>query len=227
MDGFPPVYILLTTYKRTETALRTIRNIKEKLIYPNYGWYVNDDGSDQDHVNAIMEEIGVDYHRYFHNSNRQGVGRGMNTCLMDLWAKGVELFIAMEDDWELIQPLDLTPYVKLLMDHEEYGMVRFGYMAANLLLYTISEEGKILYRVEPNEETYRFTGHPSLRHKRFHEHYGYYDEGLTPGMTELSMAGKTNAKSPGPYIVLSGDYNCYGAFAHIGTEALGDVEPVK
>jgi len=224
MEGFPPIYVLLTTYKRTDTAVRTIRGIKEKLIYPNYGWFVSDDGSSQDHINTVMQEIGVNYHRYLYNSNRKGVGHGMNHSLVELWDMGVELVISMEDDWELTAPLDLEPYVRTLVDHSENGLIRFGYISEGLTGKTVSQEGKLYWNLYNLGETYRFTGHPHLKHKRFHDVYGYYDEGWAAGKTELSMCGKTNLKT-GPNILYPTDCATYGFFAHIGTESLKDIKP--
>lgn len=224
MEGYPAVYILLTTYKRTDTALRTIQNIKEKLVYENYGWYVSDDGSSQEHINAVMDAIGTDYHRYFFNSNRKGVGYGMNSCLMQLWQMGVDLVISMEDDWELNRPLDLVPYVKTLVDHPENSLIRFGYLAEGLLGRTIAFEGQMYWNLIHDSYTYRFAGHPHLKHRRFHDHYGYYDEGWPAGKTELSMAGKVNLKE-GPNLLYPTDCATYGFFSHIGTESLKDLKP--
>lgn len=225
MEGFPPVYILLTTYKRTDTALRTIRNIKEKLVYPNYGWYISDDGSSDEHVGSVMEEIGTDYHRYFYNSNRKGVGHGMNYCLQHLWSMGIELVVSMEDDWELNNPLDLVPYVKTLIDHPENGLIRFGYLAEGLLAENVFQEGLMYWNLKNNGFTYRYAGHPHLKHKRFHDIYGYYDEGWPAGVTELSMCGKTNLKQEGPNLLYPADCKANGLFSHIGTVSLKDIKP--
>lgn len=224
MEGYPPVYILLTTYLRTEAAVKTVRAVKEKLVYPNYGWYISDDGSPQDHINAIMEEIGTGYHRYIFNSKRKGVGYGMNTCLADIWKMGVELVISLEDDWELLNPLDLVPFVRTLVDHPENGLVRFGYLAAGALGEVVSYENQLFWNLKNNGFTYRYTGHPHLKHKRFHDVYGYYDMGLPPGTTELSMCGKTNLKE-GPNLLYPTDCATYGFFAHIGSDSLKDINP--
>lgn len=224
----PAICILLTTYLRTEYAAMTIRAIKQNLLWPQLWWMISDDGSPKEHVQTLVREIGPTYNIEVFDSARRGVGFGMNRCLGSIFEKS-DLVLLCEDDWVLNAPLDMSPYVRLLTQHAEYGLVRFGYMCPDLLLHTVGEEGKLLYCVQPNGQTYIFSGHPSLRHRRFHEVYGYYDEGLPAGMTELSMCGKVNAKygSPNPWIVFPAEYSCYGAFGHIGTESLKNMEPVR
>lgn len=221
----PIIAVLLTTYKRTNYALETIRAIKENLQWPQVLWWISDDGSPSSHVEQLVQEIGPSYRIHTYNSERRGVGHGMNHCLREIF-KETPLVMPLEDDWRLSAPLDMRPYVNTLMNHEEHSFIRFGYLSTNLLGYLISEEGKLFWRLENNGETYRMTGHPSLRHSRFFESYGYYDEGLAPGMTELSMCGKTNAKA-GPNILYPADCGAYGFFGHIGSESLADVEPVR
>lgn len=227
MTDATPVWILLTTYRRTAEALQTVRAIKEKLLWSNLGWYVSDDGSSTEHVKAIFSEIGPEYATRFYNSERRGVGHGMNHCLKDIFTNLSPLVLLTEDDWLLHSPLDLTPYVNTLMNHEEHSHIRFGYLSPNLLGYLISEEGKLFWRIEPNLETYRAVGHSRLLHARFHNFYGWYDEGLAPGMSELSLAGKVNQKSGGPTILYPAECGAYGFFHHIGSESLADIQPVR
>lgn len=228
MSTNPPVYIILTTYKREDCAVKTIQALKKNLIYDNLGWFVVDDGSPEGYLERLLDEIGPSNGKFSYNSNRRGVGHGMNTALRSLWDMGVELILMMEDDWELENPLHLDAYVKTLMDYPENGMIRFGYLSYDLLGYSVSYEGELYWRLENNGTTYRFTGHPSLRHKRFHDKNlggcGLYEEGLTPGMTELSMCGKSNTRT-NSNILYPARCGLWGFFAHIGAEHLGNVEP--
>jgi len=72
---------------------------------------------------------------------------------------------------------------------------------------------------EPHiEGTPVFTGHPSLRHRRYREAYGRYPEGLTPGDTELAYAWQFRmGPQAAPGIVWPADYLASGLFGHIGT----------
>lgn len=222
----PVVTILLTTYIRTEYAIKTIQALKQNLIYPQLNWFISDDGSPPEHTHILQQVIGPSYNIRVFNSNRHGVGYGMNSCLQEIF-ESAELFLCVEDDWILNNPLDLRPHVNLLMKHATYGMVRFGYLSAGLAGHVISEEGHLFWQLDPNENQYRFAGHPSLRHKRFHEVYGYYDEGKPPGWTELSMCGRVNAKPDGPAILYPAECGAWGFFGHIGTESLKDIAPER
>lgn len=225
----PPVWIILTTYNRKDVCLKTVRTLQENLVYDNYGWFICDDASSPPYVEEIKAEITKTSHIAVLNGERRGVGYMMNTALRTIWDWGVDLTLHMEDDWELMQPLNLLSYVHTLQN-PLYSMIRFGYLSTNILGYTLGDNGNLYWRIENNEETYRFTGHPSLRHRRFHDKTlggcGMYDEGLAPGMTELSMCGKVNLRSPEPANIL---YPCaagqWGFFAHIGTEHMGAIEP--
>ena len=223
---YPEIWILLTTYNREEYALRTIQALKQNFIYPNVGFFISDDGSPSGHVERLVHEIGTEYQIRVYNSSRRGVGHGMNHCLRQIF-EFADLVLMMEDDWILEKPLEVEPYMRLLRDHPEYGLVRFGYLAAGLLGYLVSEEGKLFWRLESNGETYRYSGHPSLRHKRFHEQYGYYDEGLAPGWTELSMCGRVNQNPSGPHLVYPADCGAWGFFGHIGGDSLKDTQPER
>lgn len=222
----PAIAILLTTYKRPECAIKTIRALKENLRWDQIWWCISDDGSPMSDVNAYSAEIGPSYNIRIFNSDRQGVGVGMNRALKKIF-ETTDLVLVMEDDWVLQRPIDVGPYVRTLTNNPTHGMIRYGYISPNVLGYLISEENTLYWRLEPNEETYRFVGHPSLRHKRFHEVYGWYDEGLPAGMTELSMCGKVNQKPDGPSILYPAECGQWGFFGHIGAESLADIQPVS
>lgn len=220
-----PVWIILTTYNRLDLATKTIEGLKQNLRYDNLGWIVTDDGSGPDYMQTLKEAIGPTYSLYTYDGQRKGVGHNMNWALHKVFGElDSDLILMMEDDWYLSNPLDLNPYVNLLED-PAFGMVRFEYAAAGLKAELISQENRLLWKLECNTNyQYNFTGHPSLRHKRFHETYGYYQEGLKAGFTELDMCGKFNAID-GPKIVIPYEYNQWGAFGHIGSISLADVEP--
>jgi len=44
-DEWPPVIVLIITYRRLELALATIRSVKEKIIYSNIGFHIASRGN--------------------------------------------------------------------------------------------------------------------------------------------------------------------------------------
>lgn len=226
MDDLPAIWILLTTYKRTDLARRTIRGVLDNLIYPKpkVGFFVADDGSGDDHLFQVCAEIGPDYYVQIYNGKRRGVGHNMNVGLAWIWQYSPLAFV-LEDDWQLTRPLEIEPYVHLLINHAEIGMVRMGYLSAGLQGDIVSEEGKLWLKFRPNGYQYIYAGHASLRHKRLHDSVGMFSEGLAPGVNELDFCSKYNAQAHAPAIVWCMDYPHIGPFAHIGGQSLKDIQP--
>lgn len=118
----------------------------------------------------------------------------------------------------LTQPLDLTPHAYALMDSERMGMVRLGYIDGSKIESVQEFAGRRYHTIPrdwPDTSFYAFTGHPSLRHRRYREAYGDYPVGLGPGDTELAYAYQYRVGS-GPLIVWPEGYPEQGYFAHIG-----------
>jgi hypothetical protein len=129
----------------------------------------------------------------------------------------------MEDDWELGGNFNMRPAVQLLVERPEIGMVRFGYISPGLEATLISAVGQLWWRLKRGPQ-FTFTGHASLRHRRFCEAYGPYKEGLAPGETELWMCQRFIDVN-GPDIALPVEAGAWGYFGHIGGESLKNVTP--
>lgn len=231
----PAVGIVLTTYNRQAMAEVTVQALIDNLKYDNLQWCLVDDGSSPSYVQHLAGMIsGTGSSPVVYDSARRGVGHGMNYGMRHFFERGTDFILMMEDDWRLSKPLDLAPYVEVI-SKTHYSFIRFGYLAAGLLGYTVGQDdtgvpGKMFWRLEPNQHTYRYTGHPSLRHRRFNDKHlggcGMFDEGLTPGMTELSMCGKVNKYGPNPSnILIPCEAGQWGFFEHIGADSLADISP--
>ncbi len=220
MTDWPLVMALLTTYRRTELAKRTIEGVQKHLRYPGpLKWHIADDGSGPEHIGALTKLVPD---ATVSDAKRGGVGRSMNLG-MQLCSQRAEFILWLEDDWELVQPFDLSPCVQLLQERGDIGMVRLGYISPGITGDLVSGAGRLWWRLQKGP-TYTFTGHAALRHKRFVEAYGHYQEGLTPGETELYMCGTFNNR-PGPTVALPAWTGEWGVFGHIGSESLKDVRP--
>lgn len=222
LENAPHVVCLLITYKRTELAVRTVQGIENNLRWPNFSWHIADDGSSPEHRQAIEQAIGSRHYTTWSNAERGGVGRSMNFGQRESF-KRADFVLWLEDDWELCQPLDLRPCVELLRDDVSLGMVRLGYISPGIKGGLISGAGRLWWKLDKGP-TYTFTGHASLRHKRFYQVYGDYPEGLAPGATELHYCGRFNG-TEGPAVVVPAWTGEWGVFGHIGGDSLKDVEP--
>ncbi len=209
------ITVILQTYRRTDYALATIAAARELLHYQgDLHWYVADDGSPIEHVFAVwdaLSDLGVSGH-----TQRRGYGGNANAA----WdAAQSALTLWLEDDFALQQPLDLTPHAYALMDSEQLGMIRLGYIYGERLEPAREFAGRRYHTIPrdwPDTSFYAFTGHPSLRHRRYREAYGDYQEGLGPGDTELSYAYQYRM-GDGPLIVWPEGFPYEGTWSHIGT----------
>ena len=211
---YPPVIVLIITYRRIRLAIETINSVKANLIYPNIGFHIADDGSGPEYVDALREAIGPTYSISVSNGDQRGVGKNMNLGIHAVLDRA-DLWLHLEDDWALRGKLDLLPCVQLLMETETVGMVRLGRLSAGLDAQSFSGADKLWWRLTKNSNTYIFSGNAALRHRRFHSHYGPYKEGMMPGQTELTYCNQFNLNK-GPDIVWPAWLNTEETFYHIG-----------
>lgn len=214
----PCTIILITAgtrEERTEYAVRTIASVRENLRYPSLSWFVADDGSPKEHLDAVVGALsGADIAGVW--SEHDSYGRSCNEGISKARERG-SLMLFLEDDWELKEPLDLWPYAALLMEESRIGMVRMGYLSDNLIGRTFGHRGQLYWELD-NDNPYAFAGHPSIRHMRFHDLCGDYPERLQPGETELGMAWRWRSTVENrPGIVWPSLLGQYGPFGHIGT----------
>ena len=199
MNEFPLVIVLLITYERTEVALTTIRGIKERIRYPNLGWHIADDGSNGGHIEKLVEEIGADYEITTSNTGGHSVGKNMNEGIARCLERA-DMWLHWEDDWVPNMEIELIPCVELFQENEEIGMVRLGRLQTDLYGHVITGGDRLWWRLDKEKQLWTWVGHAAMRHRRFHDAYGIYPEGQTPGITELGMQSNVMCQ-PGPDIV--------------------------
>lgn len=217
-----PLTICLLTYERTEYALRTIDAVVKHLVYPDIAWYVSDDGSRPEHIEAVLGRLR--YHGQRLNmesgwhSDRLSYGRGANRAVRWGLERG-DLILMLEDDWELSRRFEIWNYCAMLMQRPDIGMVRMGYLNSGVGGLSMGFGGDLYWSLDDthsrNFSTFAFAGHPAIMHKRFFEHYGYYPEAWQPGETELKMCWQC-VSGMGPRIVWPAELMAYGPWGHIG-----------
>lgn len=210
-----PLTVILLTYERTEYAVQTVKSSVQFLRYPDIRWFVCDDGSRPEHIDTIAQTLydyGANYIGTY--SEKHSYGRSANVGIQKALEQG-QLMLFLEDDWTLSQPLDLWVHAALLMENPDVGMVRLGYLNAGVEGETFGFRDRLYWKLKRSTTPHNFTGHPSLRHWRFHEHHGMYPERLQPGETELGM-GWQYYTSSGPDIVWPAEFGMYGPYGHIG-----------
>lgn len=221
---FPLVTVIITTYdsgsgQRTPPALQTIGALKQFLQYPALAWIIADDGSHLNHLNTLRELLPE---ALVTNAARGGVGKSKNLALAEAFKQSPYVLL-LEDDWVLRDLFDLTPHMKLLEDHTDIGMIRFGYLGGGM---TANFEGDSLYsywRLTRGSGVYIYSGQVSLRHERFYRTVGWHKEGISPGEEELEMCIRFNATDNAPDIVWPARFGCElncGPFLNVGMGSL-------
>lgn len=217
MSERPIVTAILITFQRTAYALRTVGSVLKNLSGCELKWYVSDDGSPDAHHEAVLNSI-VSQGGDLIGAHNLAVtyGAGANLGLAEA-SKISPLTLWLEDDWVLEAPLDVTRYLRTLIDCPEYAMIRLGYLNLGMYGKTVSCSDTLYWFLNRGVGQYVYTGHPSLRHSRFHAVYGPMPEGLNPGETELKMSGRFS-ENKGPGILYPVENGVWGPFVHIGTE---------
>jgi len=216
--------VVLLTYERTEYALRTVEGVARNLVYPDFEWYVSDDGSRQEHVNKLfarMHELDQKHDKeWMWHSERCSYGAGANKALGAAFNRG-NLVLMLEDDWLLDRQFNIYRYCALLMERPDIGMVRMGYLNSGVGGVSMSHDGALYWALDDthscNYSSYAFAGHPAIMHRRFFDHYGIYPERWQPGETELKMCWQCVSGS-GPKIVWPAVLGEHGPWGHIGAQ---------
>lgn len=199
MSDYPLVMVLIITYERTDVARAAIRGIKEHVHYPNLAFHIADDGSNGNHVQSLIDEIGINYEVTYTQTGGHSVGKSMNLGVQKCLEKS-DYWLHWEDDWVPNFDIPLIPCMELLKNNEEIGMIRLGRLSVGLTGTVIAGGDRLWWKLDKSKDEWCWVGHAALRHKRFHDAYGDYAEGLTPGRTELIMQHSFNTK-PGPDVV--------------------------
>lgn len=212
----PPINIILLTYARTDYALRTIQGVIKNLRYSGeIRWIIADDGSSQEHFNAVLEALKEQIVYAYFSAERAGYGANANRA-WDLATQESPLTLWLEDDWVLERELDLTNYANVLLKYDHVGMIRLGLLPIDLDLFSIGLDGTMYLRVNPTTD-YVFSGNPHLKHDRFKVAYGYYPTGKNPGETEISYDWQIRGAT-GPEIIWPVELGPMGIWGHIGAE---------
>lgn len=190
--------IVLLTYAssiqspRHEYAKKTIDALIKNVKYSgNLHWHIADDGSPQEHVDALKM---IEPPSTITNANRNGYGASYNLATQVLHNE-YEYLLMVEDDWELTRELDLDPLVVAL--DEGINCIRLGYLG-----YTQELRGKIISKanqtfllLDPDSpEPHVWSGHPRLETRDFQRKVGPWPEGLDAGTTEFYVAHRKESR---------------------------------
>lgn len=223
----PRVTILLLTYSSTATgprakyAQKTLRSALDNLVYEDgyFSVHIADDGSPAKHIENLKDIAGgYPSVRGISTTNaaRRGYGASYNLATQ-IVHQNADIIIPLEDDWELRQRLDLTPYVMCLASPAPIDCIRLGYLG-----YTQALRGELglcagkqyLLFDPDSPERHVCAGHPRIETVDFERRVGPWPEGIDPGTTEHVWCGFPAARQG---VTWPMDSPQGGWFAHIGS----------
>jgi LmbE family N-acetylglucosaminyl deacetylase len=241
------VTIMLLTYTpelshaRAEYALRTLSAALANLRPGpdvELRLHIADDGSPEGHVEMLKgyaESAMPGIEITTSNSQRGGYGHNYNLACQAVHSQ-TDFVLALEDDWQLMRPLELTPLVRALVESYRHAdgnpnhwirCIRLGYLGFDReitgRLITLADQK--FFRFDANApEQYLFAGHARLETVEFEQAVGPWTPGLGAGATELDIIGRPQARIgicwPFDLAHTSGDL-----FSHIGDESVNALQP--
>ena len=228
---WPDVTVVVVTYHRPQEIRQTLLALREHLHYSHYDaqlfWHLADDGSPHGYLTSIENEF--PFIDSVSITNRRGWGANVNAALGQV---KTDFIFLNEDDYVLTTDIDLTQGVRLMQLCPQVGLVRYdgicGHVGQSLRLCEALPHGQLDYLViEPGltQGHFTYSHRPHLKHRRFHEFYGLYAEGLPLADTEVEFGKRVGHMPEGPQIAILSD-GIPRAFEHIGESRQGSVEDV-
>lgn len=115
-------------------------------------------------------------------------------------------------------PLNLVPYVELLRDVANVGIVSFRILSVGADVHTVGHDGQIYLKYHRTTQ-YAYSGNPLLRHARHTTYYGWFAEDRNPGLIELHQDDMYRLDvRGGPEIWRPATLDPWGAWHHIGSD---------
>lgn len=246
MSGERLAVVLLTAH-RLDYALRTAESTARNLRHDGpVHWHIADDGDDDEYMRAIAEAItmgrrgAVTAETGVTVTNAEGRGYGASFNLASQVVHQVaDYVLPLEDDWELLRPLDTTPIMRMLAcgghqsrDEWQWAVpppddfyaqsVRLGYLGYQWPIdaHLFKTDESLWMALDPTSPDQNVAaGHPRIETVAYQRSVGPWDEGLNPGATELGWVQRPAARRGvvWPLTLVSLANSVTGdMFAHIG-----------
>ena len=197
--NWPKVTVFIVTYDRPREIRLTIDALKKHLKYKGeLLWHLSDDGTER----PYLFEIKRDYPDLKFSSTvteRKGFGANCNKGMTNCWARSDYLFFC-EDDRVVTRDMDLSSGVAVLESNKNIGLIRYDGVAGHALDLQLREIetdiGKVQCMVISHTSPHLnyYSNQPHLLHRRFHDKYGLYPEGMSLGRTEEAFAHRVKNK---------------------------------
>lgn len=184
MDG---VSILIPTYNRKQIVIETVVRLLCHIKFDGHleiivsadgddGTYEAFDGTVANHHHSAIKAMRGPRQK---SGQITGLGANLNQLLN---AAVYPIIMQMDDDHWLNSDLDINRHVTKLLEAGPVAWIRL--MGVGYHNYHAKLVGDYWHVDWDSPELYIPSNRPHLKHRRFHDFYGYYPEGLTLGETE-------------------------------------------
>ena len=206
--------VVITTYNRKDILRETLQRAKEFLKSSEpLRYYICDDGS-EDGTFEMLAYQSIDF-RLIKN-NRVGLGANANSGLR-LAFNETDVVLQFQDDLWLEGSLDLDPHAKVLRELQWVRWVRLGQYVGHGFQAQMAGDYWVIDWNSP--EIYIASDKPHIKHRDFHQYFGYYPEGLRVADTENSWCGNVKQQAMGvhnaPLVAIAATVP-NGIFSHVG-----------
>lgn len=164
----------LAYFCRMLTALRTHLSASRHPLYWHCSSESERDPASSWHGEELreicrQEDIALHWHE-----GPASLGAGMNAALR---ACSSDLIFLVQDDYELLRPLDLSPGADVLMGNERIDLIRYSYPPKEygIRFYSCEWPG---FQAVYTTASWPYGDDPHLRHRRMMDRHGWYTEGI-------------------------------------------------
>lgn len=220
---WPTVAILVVTYDRPQEIRRTLSALRSSIQYPGpLAWHLADDHTPDE---AYLPSIKLEYRELqitYTVTDRQGWGANVNKALRYCWDHYGDFCFLCEDDYVAKTELDLRLGVLLLQHAKALGAIRYDGLHGHELdlalreIKTPVEKVSTLIILESSPHLNIYSNRPHLKHRRLHDGYGMYKEGIRLGETESEFAHRVKDQYAGNPKIGALTTGIPRAFDHIG-----------
>lgn len=213
-SDLPPIGVIIPTFNREQVVCRVLTGLKAHLRYAGQiNYYVSTDGTDNTEV-EVARTFGDQV--YVTHGPKRGLGANLNHLLHGTQE---ELILQLDDDHLLLTNLELDRHVVELLSCSEAAWIRL--MGIGSHNYHAQLRHQYWFVDWDSPELYIPSNRPHLKHKRFHEVFGYYPEGVSLAVTEEGFCHQCRDKVPSllgipPQVLVPLNSNSESAWDHIG-----------
>ena len=171
---------------KLDCTAKTIQSLKQHMIYPNYSWHIADDGSGNDFQQRVIAMLEGDRYTLTDTKACGDIAKNVNLAQEAAYSRS-NIAVVWHDDRPLPWPLDLRPYVQMLLEYEDAGRIRVRPRPPWFNSSSVSRCGHKWWRIHKDSPGSFFGFGPNINHRRILEAYGPWPEGLRPDITEKEM----------------------------------------